>query len=92
MLVQQWLMTPQVSEGSGTQKYFGYIFPIMMAVLLWRFPAGLWLYYLLSTGTQVIQQAVVNREMARAEAVPAAAGAVEEEETGEEDAGAEEGG
>ena len=93
MLLQQWLMTPQLAEGSGSQKYFGYIFPVMMAVLLWKFPAGLWLYYLLTTATQVIQQAVVNREMARAEpAVSAATTEAAGDETGEEDAGAEEGG
>jgi YidC/Oxa1 family membrane protein insertase len=93
MLLQQWLMTPTLGEGSGSQKYFGYVFPLMMAVLLWRFPAGLWLYYLLTTGAQVIQQAIVNREMAHAEAgglAPAAEEAADE--TGEGDAGAEGGG
>ena len=68
MILQQWLMggTMTQSQGSGSQKYFGYIFPIIMAVLLWRFPAGLWLYYLLTTATQVAQQWIVNREMAAA--------------------------
>jgi len=67
MMLQQWLMggTTQ-AQATGTQKYFGYIFPIIMAVLLWRFPAGLWLYYLLTTATQVAQQWIVNREMAAA--------------------------
>lgn len=45
----------------------GYIFPIFMAVFLYNFPAGLWLYYLLTTLLQVGQQYFVNWEMARAE-------------------------
>ena len=94
MLVQQWLMTPRLGEAAGSQKYFGYVFPLIMAVLLWRFPAGLWLYYLLTTGAQVVQQAIVNRETANADV--GRLGSVEEDEadsddeTGEEDAGAEE--
>ena len=94
MMLQQWLMTPTRAETSGTQKYFGYIFPLIMAVLLWRFPAGLWLYYLLTTGAQVAQQAIVNREMARADAgrLAPAEGELDGEKTGEEeDAGTEEG-
>jgi YidC/Oxa1 family membrane protein insertase len=94
MMLQQWLMTPSRGETSGGQKYFGYIFPIFMAVLLWRFPAGLWLYYLLTTGAQVAQQAIVNREMANAEAGSLATAEIETEiddEMGEEDAGAEDG-
>jgi YidC/Oxa1 family membrane protein insertase len=94
MMLQQWLMTPGRAETSGGQKYFGYIFPIFMAVLLWKFPAGLWLYYLLTTGAQVAQQAIVNREMANAEASLATVEVETEidDETGEEDAGAEGGG
>ena len=98
MMLQQWLMSPTGSETSGTQKYFGYIFPLFMAVLLWRFPAGLWLYYLLTTATQVAQQAIVNREMAAADARLAPAADTEETEeieagddNGDGDAGAEEG-
>ena len=96
MMLQQWLMTPTRAEASGTQKYFGYIFPVMMAVLLWRFPAGLWFYYLLTTAAQVAQQWIVNREMARADArLAPAEGVIDveaEDETGEDDAGAQEGG
>jgi len=68
MIVQQRFMsmTP-TADTQGFQKYIGYIFPVMMAVLLWRFPAGLWLYYLLTTAAQVGQQAFVNWEMARAD-------------------------
>ncbi|MCK4410988.1 YidC/Oxa1 family membrane protein insertase, partial [Candidatus Bipolaricaulota bacterium] len=49
----------------GSQKYMGYIFPIFMAVFLYSFPAGLWLYYLLTTLFQVGQQYFVNWEMAK---------------------------
>jgi membrane protein insertase Oxa1/YidC/SpoIIIJ len=67
MMVQQKFMTPMTqTEGPGFQKYLGYFFPLMMAFLLWRFPAGLWLYYLLTTVAQVGQQYFVNWEMARA--------------------------
>jgi YidC/Oxa1 family membrane protein insertase len=68
MLVQQYFMTPMTPDAAGPQKYMGYFFPILMGFLLWRFPAGLWLYYLLTTAAQVGQQAFVNWEMARATA------------------------
>jgi YidC/Oxa1 family membrane protein insertase len=81
MILQQWLMTPQTAtDGPAGTKYFGYIFPIFMAVLLWQFPAGLWLYYLLTTAAQVGQQAIVNREMAHADRAAALAGADDETE------------
>jgi YidC/Oxa1 family membrane protein insertase len=68
MIVQQWLMTPaSAGERGGSQKLFGYVMPIMLAVFLYRFPAGLWLYYFLTTIFQVGQQAFVNWELARAE-------------------------
>jgi len=68
MLVQQKFMsTMPTGDAKGIQKYMGYFFPLMMGVLLWRFPAGLWLYYLLTTGAQVGQQAFVNWEMAKAD-------------------------
>jgi len=68
MILQQKLMTPMTAgEGGGSQKYMGYIFPVFMAVFLYNFPAGLWLYYLLTTLLQVGQQYFVNWEMAQAE-------------------------
>jgi len=97
MILQQWLMTPQTAGDSpGGTKYFGYIFPIFMAVLLWRFPAGLWLYYLLTTGAQVAQQAIVNREMAHAKArklaeAPLSEGSEDDEAGAEDDGGSETG-
>ncbi len=67
MLLQQYFMSPMTTgDAAGPQKYMGYFFPLLMAFLLWRFPAGLWLYYLLTTAAQVGQQAFVNWEMARA--------------------------
>jgi YidC/Oxa1 family membrane protein insertase len=67
MMVQQKFMTPMTqTDTPGFQKYLGYLFPLLMAFLLWRFPAGLWLYYLLTTVAQVGQQYFVNWEMARA--------------------------
>ncbi len=67
MLLQQYFMAPMTTgDSSGMQKYMGYFFPLLMAFLLWKFPAGLWLYYLLTTAAQVGQQAFVNWEMARA--------------------------
>ena len=76
MLVQQRFMSPMpTGDAKGIQKYMGYFFPLLMGVLLWRFPAGLWLYYLLTTAAQVGQQAFVNWEMAKTDggmvAVPA---------------------
>lgn len=84
MLVQQKFMSPMpTADAKGIQKYMGYFFPLMMGVLLWRFPAGLWLYYLLTTAAQVGQQAFVNWEMAKANggmaAVPVGADDLDEE-------------
>jgi membrane protein insertase Oxa1/YidC/SpoIIIJ len=73
MIVQQWKLTPQTgSDGAPGTKYFGYVFPVLMAILLWRFPAGLWLYYLLTTGAQAAQQALVNRQLAQSDRLAAA--------------------
>ncbi len=73
MIFQQWKLTPQPdSEGAAGTKYFGYVFPVLMAILLWKFPAGLWLYYLLTTAAQAGQQAVVNEQLARADRLAAA--------------------
>ena len=79
MIFQQKLMTPMTTtQTSGSQKYMGYLFPIIMAFFFWNFPAGLWLYYLLTTLSQVGQQAFVNWELAKAEAAnPPAPEAVE---------------
>ncbi len=85
MLVQQRFMSPMpTGDAKGIQKYMGYFFPLIMGVLLWRFPAGLWLYYLLTTAAQVGQQAFVNWELARDEGGTVAA-SVEDVEAEEDD-------
>ncbi|MBU1049774.1 membrane protein insertase YidC, partial [Candidatus Bipolaricaulota bacterium] len=65
MMLQQYFMTPMTPDAAGPQKYMGYFMPVVMAFFLWKFPSGLWLYYLLTTVAQVGQQAFVNWEMAR---------------------------
>ncbi len=86
MILQQRLMTPMTADASGSQKYMGYIFPLFMAFFFWNFPAGLWLYYLLTTVSQVGQQAFVNWELAKAEAgAPSVAPEEPEEEPGNGD-------
>jgi len=68
MILQQKLMTPMTTgETKGSQKYMGYLMPVMMAFFLYNFPAGMWLYYLLTTLLQVGQQYFVNWEMAKAD-------------------------
>ena len=67
MIVQQRLMTPTTGDAGPSGKLMGYIFPLFMAVFFASFPAGLWLYYFLTTALQVGQQAIVNWELARAE-------------------------
>jgi len=77
MILQQKLMTPQTAGAEGAaaaSKKFGYIFPLMMAVMFASFPAGLWLYYFLTTLFGIGQQLFINWELSRAEAVAAAAG------------------
>jgi YidC/Oxa1 family membrane protein insertase len=72
MIWQQWKLTPQMgSDGGPTAKLFGYVFPVLMAILLWKFPAGLWLYYLLTTAAQAGQQWIVNRQLARTDRLAA---------------------
>jgi YidC/Oxa1 family membrane protein insertase len=90
MILQQWLMTPTPGgESGGNQKLFGYLMPIVLAVFLYRFPAGLWLYYFLTTIFQVGQQAFVNWELARAGGAGGIAelSPIEEAEASEEDDG-----
>ncbi|MBN1859703.1 membrane protein insertase YidC [Candidatus Bipolaricaulota bacterium] len=72
MILQQRLMSPQASgagDAAAASKKFGYIFPVMMAVFFASFPAGLWLYYFLSTLFGIGQQLFINWELARADAV-----------------------
>jgi len=70
MILQQQLMqTPGAGGGGGGQnKFIGLIFPLFMGVMLHNFPAGLWLYYFLTTLFQVGQQYFINWEMKKSEA------------------------
>jgi YidC/Oxa1 family membrane protein insertase len=72
MLIQQRMMTPMTADAGGSSKLMGYIFPLFMAVFFASFPAGLWLYYFLTTVLQVGQQAIVNWEIARSDTGTAA--------------------
>ncbi|MFW6422149.1 MAG: YidC/Oxa1 family membrane protein insertase, partial [Candidatus Bipolaricaulota bacterium] len=66
MIVQQQLMqTP--GGGGGQNKWMGLVFPLFMGVMLHNFPAGLWLYYFLTTLFQVGQQSFINWEMEKQE-------------------------
>lgn len=66
MLLQQWFTQRRVPEqaGGGSQA-IGWLFPIIMAILFMSFPAGLWLYYFLTTAFQIGQQLIIDWEMAR---------------------------
>jgi len=96
MLVQQRMMTPMTAggEGGGSSKLIGYVFPLFMAVFFASFPAGLWLYYFLTTVLQVGQQAIVNWELGRSEAgklaVPELASEEEQDDDGMREAGEDE--
>lgn len=43
------------------QKFMLYWMPIMVAIFTYNFPAGLWLYWGISTSFMIIQQLIVNR-------------------------------
>lgn len=66
MLFQTWYTqrrTPTGAQGMG--QAIGYIFPLFMVIIFWNFPAGMWLYWLLSTVFRVIQQAIAEWELER---------------------------
>lgn len=65
-LLQQWLTQRRMPEPpTGGSQMIGWVFPIVMALLFLSFPAGLWLYWLLSTLFQMGQQLIFDLEMAR---------------------------
>ncbi|MBC7219967.1 membrane protein insertase YidC [Candidatus Bipolaricaulota bacterium] len=65
-LLQQWLTQRRMPEPpTGGSQLMGWVFPIVMALLFLSFPAGLWLYWLLSTLLQIGQQFIFDLEMAR---------------------------
>ena len=54
-------MTPQPGVDPAQQKMMTIMMPVMMGVIFFRLPAGLNLYYSLSNGISIAQQAVMNR-------------------------------
>lgn len=66
MILQQQMM--QTPGGGGSQnKIMSYSFPLFMSIFLRNFPAGLWLYYLLTQLFMIGQQAFINWEMEKEE-------------------------
>ncbi len=66
-MVLQSKLTPMSTPGAGglQGQLFVWGMPIFMGILLKDFPAGLWLYYFLTTALQVLQQLFINWEMSR---------------------------
>lgn len=82
VMMLQTKLTPQMSTGSQNQMLM-WIMPVFMAIFLRDFPAGLWLYYFLTTAIQVLQQMIINWEIDQKKpvAVSDADGVVDEENT-----------
>jgi len=64
-MVLQSKLTPTQGAGGLQGQLFVWGMPIFMGILLKDFPAGLWLYYFLTTALQVLQQLFINWEMSR---------------------------
>lgn len=66
-MILQSKLTPMSTPGAGglQGQFFSWGMPIFMGILLKDFPAGLWLYYFLTTALQVLQQLFINWEMSR---------------------------
>ena len=54
-------MTPQAGMDPAQQKMMTWMMPLMMGFIFFRLPAGLNLYYAVSNGIGIAQQAVMNR-------------------------------
>lgn len=67
MILQSWLSTPTTGQRPNWLLALG--MPIFMGFFLRNFPAGMWLYWLLTTVLQVGQQWLINREVAKLEPV-----------------------
>ena len=63
VLQSKFTPTPTATGLQGQLLVWG--MPIFMGILLKDFPAGLWLYYFLTTAFQVLQQLFINWEMSR---------------------------
>lgn len=65
MLLSSHLMSPPTggAEGGGQSKIFMWGMPLFMGFFLRNFPAGMWLYWFLSTIFQVGQQWFITKEM-----------------------------
>ncbi len=84
MLFQQWLTQRRLPEPStGGGQAMGWLFPVIMAVFFLSFPAGLWLYWFLSTALQMGQQLVVDWELARERARRPVSPPTEDESAGD---------
>jgi len=82
MMLQQWLTQRRTAAAApaGGMQAMGWLFPLIMAVLLLNWPAGLWMYWLFTTVFQIGQQMLVDREITREEAAASAARANGENE------------
>ena len=82
VMILQTKLTPQMTTG-GQNQLLIYAMPLVMAVVLKDFPAGLWLYYFLTTAIQVGQQVFINWEIAQKR--PATPPAAVEEDAEDDD-------
>lgn len=87
MILQQRLMPMGAMAGGDggnkQQMYMAYMMPLVMAVFFFNLPAGLWLFWLLSTVFQAGQQYYVTWEMGKARRVAVAARVVDPVDAGE---------
>ncbi len=68
MLLSSYIMSPGGgAEGGGQSKIFMWGMPLFMGFFLRNFPAGMWLYWFLSTIFQVGQQWFINKEIGKSE-------------------------
>jgi len=78
VMMLQTKLTPQMGSASQNQ-WMMWVMPLFMGFFLKDFPAGLWLYYFLTTALQVAQQAFINWEIAQKKPVPVSVEASDEE-------------
>jgi len=65
-LLLQWLAQRRMPEPpTGGIQMIGWVMPIVMALLTLGFPAGVWLFWFLSSALQIGQQFIFDLEMAR---------------------------